>query len=70
MITTGEGITLAQLMSAFPNEFSDIPNNEKTRQRLNIESIYREALKKEIEQFEQIKKEESLKIPSKIDYNA
>ncbi|XP_065208759.1 protein MTO1 homolog, mitochondrial [Planococcus citri] len=70
IISLADGITVSKLIETFPNELEGISQDEQIRDRLTIESTYRYLTERQFEEFEQIKKEESLKIPPKIDYGS
>jgi len=63
-----DGITLQQLETILPDEFSKKFRDVKISTRLKIEALYQLSVRDQQDDVERIELEQSLILPSDIDY--
>lgn len=63
-------VTIDMLEKTFPDEFKTISQKHSVRTRLEIEGIYSRTYDDHWDIIEEIRKDESIKIPMEIDYHS
>jgi ribonuclease I len=69
LFTAGLTITIDDLERAFPKEFKNISKDPLVRLKLMCEGIYSRELDISLRKMDDMKVEESFKIPTQIDYH-
>ncbi|XKL67626.1 hypothetical protein PGB90_003117 [Kerria lacca] len=70
LFTMKPDVTIDMLEKTFPDEFKTISQKHSVRTRLEIEGIYSRTYDDHWDIIEEIRKDESIKIPMEIDYHS